>query len=134
MDFVLSLVKFQWGFPLLSYIGKLTILSELDQPFTVIAFAVFLVFGLVSLVNSALKGYLPDDARLGFIALGAALVVWVTGVVSIVLLAVAVALLWYGVWRWLIYWVLWRVFLKNIPAALSHKQANHTGGGPSTSV
>lgn len=134
MDFVLSLVKFQWGFPLLSYIGKLTILSELDQPFTVIAFAVFLVFGLVSLVNSALKGYLPDDVRLGFIALGAALVVWVTGVVSIVLLAVAVALLWYGVWRWLIYWVLWRVFLKNIPAALSHKQANHTGGGPSTSV
>jgi len=99
------------GFPLLPLPYVLSSLEVVHGVFALLCALLGGIFGLAILVVNV-KNPDRETARSGYIWLGIALVGWVFGA-YILLAALAAAVIWFIVYKFLIKFVIWRVFIKN---------------------
>lgn len=86
------------------------IVTENSQA-TVIFCAILLWLGFINLWRSAATEYKdPALARNGLVLLGIAAVLAIVGVFN----AVMVVIGWYVLWRGIMYWLIWRMLIRNI--------------------
>lgn len=113
-----------WRFPLLplpEIMARSEELTRTNIGITALLCIILVVAALIELYLNTRKGYAQYISRDAFLTLGAAVILEVVGIINLVLVAMACALLWYVVWRGFIYWFLWRMIAKNIWAAWPKK-------------